>query len=213
MKRIVRAARTAVLGFVWAFAMTGSYAAGLDVAHRNATDVGVADAHRRDAPMPHKPSRLPPTQIERIYHLPPTDRLRPELIPPELRKAMHTGELTQSEAACSDMTALASHQADDLADYLVGLPNAECLTPLFAVSPSLAGAIFSPANLLALAQRFALVSVSYASKGAALANVSVFFRAAYSLANEGRIDAIGADVLAWLRPSIVALALDDPTVP
>lgn len=209
MRTLVRAACTAVLGLTCAFATIGSHAGGIDGRHRNATDVGVADARRHDVPMPHKPSLLPPTQIEQRYHLPPTDRLRQELIPPELRKSLHADELTPSETACSDMTVLASHQADDLADYLVGLPTAECLTPLFALTPSLAAGLFSRSNLLAVAQRFALVSIAYTSKGSALANLSVFFRAAYSLANEGRIEAIGEDVLAWLRPSIVALVAGD----
>lgn len=205
MRTIVHAACIAAMGLACVFATAGGHAAGLDTRHRNATDVGVIEQGRRELPMPHKPSPLPPTQAERLYHLPSSDRLRPELIPPELRESMRVGEPAPGETACGDMTALANHRGDDLADYVARLPDSQCLTPLFSVAPPLARKIFLRPNLIALARRYASVSVSYASDGTALANLSTFFRAAYSLANEGRIDTIGADVRAWLRPGTVAL--------
>jgi microbial collagenase len=166
----------------------------------------MTDTRKRELPMPHKPSLLPPTEAERLFHLPPSDRLRPELIPPELRDKLgarvHPGK---ESPACSDMAALATHRGGELADDLVALPDAECLTPLFSVTPELASAIFSHDNLQAVAQRYADVGRSYHSTGTALANLSVFFRAAYSLANQGHIDAIPPDILALLRPTIVAL--------
>lgn len=211
MKAIVRAICIAVLvgHSAWAGASSPasiqSRASDTDGARKNGVDVGMIFARKHELPMPHRPSPLPPTQAERKYHLPSSDRLRPELIPPELRRTIAIDGPAANDKACGDMTALVGHQGNALADYLVGLPNADCLIPLFSVAPSLAKAIFSHANLIAVAQRYVSVGAAYASTDTALANLSVFFRAAYSLANEGEIDAMGEDVLGTLRPAIGAL--------
>lgn len=192
----------------WASARGG--AMNPDGVHRNEADLGVTDTRKHDLPLPYRPSLLPPTQTERRYRLPPSDRLRPELIPPELRETL--GARTPAGSAppaCGDMAMLAAHRGDALASYVIGLPKADCLTPLFSVSPQLAQDIFSHANLMAGARRYGEVAMSYASDDTALVNLSLFFRAAYSLANEGRIDAIDPDVLAGLRPAIVALVAGD----
>lgn len=213
MRTIAHTLCTAMLACTCAWALAsphgdvggsmGGGANGIAGQPRSAIDIGAAAKHTRALPMPYKPSLLPPTQAEGRYHLPPTDRLRLELIPPELRKTL--GERRKTDAACRDMNALAGYQGDALADYVAALPEADCLTPLFSAAPSLAARIFSYANLSAVAQRYASVAVSYTPESLALANLSVFFRAAYSLANEGRIDPIDEAIGAWLRPAIVAL--------
>lgn len=211
MKAIVRGVGIAMLlgGSAWAWASSPASLQGrareIDAARTNDADVGAISVRKHEPPMPHRPSPLPPTQAERRYHLPSTDRLRPELVPPELRRSIHLDGRPEHDASCGDLTALAGHQGDALADYLVSLPDADCLTALFSVSPSLAKAIFSRSNLSAVAQRYVRVGAAYGSTDTALANLSVFFRAAYSLANEGRIDAIGDDIVAALRPAITAL--------
>lgn len=215
MKAIVRGVGIAVLlgASAWAWASSPASlqrpAGDIDGARKNGADVSVISALKHALPMPHRPSPLPPTQAERQYHLPSTGRLRPELVPPELRRSIHFDGRQEHAESCGDTAVLASHQGDALADYLVSLPDADCLTPLFSAAPSLAKAIFSQANLVAVAQRYVSVGAAYGSTGTALANLSVFFRAAYSLANEGRIDAIGGDVVATLRPAIATLFAGD----
>jgi microbial collagenase len=210
MRAIVRVASIAMLvgssAFACASDLVQGRAGGSDgPAAQNAVDIGAMSARKHDLPMPHRPSPLPPTQAERKYRLPSTDRLRPELVPPDLRRLLHVDGPPASNESCSDMAALASRQGDALADYLVSLPDADCLTPLFSLAPSLAKPIFSHANLAAVAQRYLRVGASYASADTALANLSVFFRAAYARANEGAIDAIADDVTATLRPAITEL--------
>jgi microbial collagenase len=199
-------ARASALALASADGSTDGSAYGRAVGpQKNEVDVAAMAARKYVLPMPHRPSLLPPTQAERQYHLPSTDRLRLDLIPPDLRSAMRADEPAAHAQTCSDMTSLAAHRGDELADYLMRLPDADCLTPLFSVAPALAQTIFSHGNLATVAQRYASVGASYASAGTALANLSVFLRAGYSLANQGDIDAIGDDVLATLRPAITAL--------
>jgi microbial collagenase len=206
MATIVRTACAVVLCVACTWVSAHGSAAVPERSQRNAADIGATVTGEHQLPMPHKRSLLPPTPAERLYHLPPSDRLRLELIPPELHHAMRARMHERTELpACSDMAALAAHRADDLAAYLVGLPDADCLTPLFSVTPDLAQGIFSHENLIAVAQRYGDIGGSYRSDGTALANLSLFFRAAYSLANEGRIDPIDPEILEWLRPAIFAL--------
>ena len=121
MKAIVRAICIAVLvgNSAWAGASSPasiqSRASDTDGARKNGADVGMISARKHELPMPHRPSPLPPTLAERKYHLPSSDRLRPELIPPELRRSIAIDGQAANDKACGDMTALVGHQGNALA--------------------------------------------------------------------------------------------------
>ena len=115
MKAIVRAICIAVLvgNSAWAGASSPvsiqSRASDTDGARKNGADVGMISARKHELPMPHRPSPLPPTQAERKYDLPSSDRLRPdtgERIFPWLMLNQCRYAMRRTEAMRSDLPLL-----------------------------------------------------------------------------------------------------------
>ncbi|OQS10792.1 collagenase [Chromobacterium violaceum] len=107
---------------------------------------------------------------------------------------------------CQDMNAMAGHSGTDLANYLASLPDYTCTYGLFALDKTLASAIYTPANLNAVAGRFAQEAAAYNASSMTLVNLTLYLRAGYYLASTGTLPALDANLQAVLRPGIKQLA-------
>ncbi|RKP46411.1 collagenase [Trinickia fusca] len=171
-------------------------------------DVGLASHAAHVPPMPRKPSLLPRSNEELLYDLPPSNRMRPELLPPGERRRALEAELAKHRKAgadCHDMSVLAGYQGAALADYVANLPDSDCTRPLFSVTGSQAATIFSAGNLDAVAARFASEGAAYSSTNGVLLNLTEYLRAAYYVAFNGGVTAPSASVGDTLRTAITQL--------
>ncbi|WP_293229606.1 collagenase [Paludibacterium sp.] len=107
---------------------------------------------------------------------------------------------------CQDMNQLATHRGDDLVSYLMAQPDGECLYPLFSVPSSLAGTIYQPANMAAVANQFSVEAQRYDASNTRLVMLTLYLRAGYYLAAQGSLPAVPADIWQTLQPNLHALA-------
>ncbi|HEV3104325.1 MAG TPA: collagenase [Trinickia sp.] len=184
-----------------------THASGHAIAQQPALDNGNKVQAPSLLPMPRPPALLPRSREEWLYDLPPSGRLRPELMTPAMRRQYVEahGHGSGASVDCHDMNALAAYHGAALAQYVANLPDSDCANQLFSVPPELAATIFAPQNVSALADRFVSESALYRSNDGALLNLTLFLRAAYYLANTGHIAAISPTVAATLRPAIMLL--------
>lgn len=168
----------------------------------------------KQLPMPHIRQKLPPTQEEQQYLLPPTHKVRTDLMTPAQLKtykkqaAQQTSRSIKPQATtpdCQDMNKLASYSGSALADYIVNLPDYECHYGLFSLSASQAATIYSPSNFAAVASRFVTEAGNYNASNMALVNLLIYLRAGYYLADGGTISAPSSSLVTTLRPAIKQL--------
>jgi microbial collagenase len=141
------------------------------------------------------------------FDLRPSDRLRPELMRPAMRRRAQKAVQRRSKQStdCHDMNVLAGYSGTALADYVANLPDSDCANSLFSLTPALAARIDSAENVKAVADRFAAEAAAYASTTSRLVNLTVFLRAAYYVSYAGTISPIPSTVLEKLGPAIMQL--------
>lgn len=193
-----------ILALAFLLVPIAGYANGETSAPQPAIDNGTASRAARMPPMPRKPAMLPRSREEWLYDLPPTGRIRPELMTPAMRRQAleKHGAAANAGTDCHDMNALAGYSGAALAQHVANLPDSDCASRLFSVTPELGAAIFAPQNMTAVAERFVSEGAAYRSTDGALLNLTLFLRAAFYLASDGRIPDISPTVRAELRPAI-----------
>jgi microbial collagenase len=164
---------------------------------------GHAHARQNEAPMPQYGQTLPPSAEQSRYQLPPTKNPRHDLL---MRTAKSSPHAMPRAPKCKDMDSLASHSGNDLADYLVKLPDHECTYPLFALTSPQAATVYSSNNWRAVASRFTQEAAAYDASNRALVNLALYLRAGYYLAGSNAIPAPSATFTASLRAPIKQLA-------
>lgn len=148
----------------------------------------------RQLPAPRLWRQRPPDEKLARYRLP--DRKTQVGLPtsPPLR--------SKATAACRDTGEISRHAGEDLANYLVALPAADCTHELFSLNADLAAQIFSSANRNAVARRFAAEAAGYRGSGLALVNLALYLRAGYYLSATGVLPPFDPALRVALRPAI-----------
>lgn len=159
-------------------------------------------------PMPRKPTMLPRSREEWRFDLAPSDRLRPELMTPEMRRRSRPARQAGSEA-CASMSAMAGLHGEVLAERIATLVDSTCANAFFEVTGAQARQLFGEDNLRAVATRFATEGAAYGPGNRALVNLTLFLRAAYYLANEGTAPPLPSDLTMTLRPAITRVLTGD----
>lgn len=162
-------------------------------------------SHQRldQAQKPHQRLSLPPSAEQSAFDLPPSSKPRYDLVPQSGATRMQAMAATPE---CKNMNTLAAYQGNALADYLAGLPDHECTYPLFALTPSQAATIYSPANFSAIVSRFSSEASTYSATSRALLNLTLYLRAGYYLAGSSVIPAPAVAQTTALRAPIRQLA-------
>ncbi|MEH6460432.1 M9 family metallopeptidase [Chitinimonas sp. JJ19] len=165
------------------------------------------DTTERMLPMPQVRQNLPPSTEQKLYNLSETRRARTDLRLPKQRDTRFNGQVSAlaTTPECEDMNRLASHSGNDLANYLVSLPDYECHYGLFSLNSTLASQIYSPANMTAVASRFAQEAAAYNASNRNLINLIIYLRAGYYLAGSNTIPEPSSSLLGTLRPAIKQL--------
>lgn len=181
---------------------------GLDGQHISFADMAKNAHAKRMTPMPRKPSILPRSREELLFDLAPSEKLRPELMTPEMRRKWLTRHPPSPGAGdeCPSVDRLADYHGADLANRIAELPDSSCTHALFSVNRTLAAAIFSPENVDAVATAFVDHSAVYRAPDRSLLNLTLYLRAGYYLASSGLVGPISPDVLARVRPAIMQVA-------
>jgi len=168
----------------------------------------IAASHPTLPPMPRKPTMLPRSREEWRFDLAPSDRLRPELMTPEMRRRSRPARQAGSEA-CTSMSAMAGLHGEVLAERIATLVDSTCANAFFEVTGAQARQLFGEDNLRAVATRFAAEGAAYGPGNRALVNLTLFLRAAYYLANEGTAPPLPSDLTMTLRPVITRVLTGD----
>ncbi|OHX13359.1 collagenase [Chromobacterium sphagni] len=162
-----------------------------------------AQARQKQAAAPRLWQHRPPTDAQARYRLPDNR----SVIGKPLRKLTRHAATPQ----CQDMNAMAGYSGAALANYLASLPDYTCTYGLFALDGKLAASLYAPANLNAVASRFAQEAAGYNAGSMALVNLTLYLRAGYYLASSGTLPTLDANLQAVLRPGIKQLA-DSPAL-
>lgn len=166
------------------------------------------------APHEHQTAKQPspPRQWQKM---PPTEEQAEFKLPESRKTAVPTTSTVRSAAMvrplaatpeCKDMDKLATYSGAALANYLVQLPDYECTYGLFSLTAAQAAKAYTPANLNAVASRFAQEASSYNASNMNLVNLALYLRAGYYLAGSGTVAEPPASLLGVLRPAIKGLA-------
>lgn len=151
-----------------------------------------------------RPNRQAPAP--RLWrHRPPDEKLaRYRLHDPKTLIGLRTGQPQRGKAtaSCRDTGEIARHAGDDLANYLVGLPAADCTYGLFSLDAAPGARIYGAANLDAVARRFIAEAGRYDGNGLALINLALYLRAGYYLSVGGVLPPFDPAVRTALRPAI-----------
>ncbi|NRO98904.1 collagenase [Paraburkholderia sp. NMBU_R16] len=167
-------------------------------------------------PMPRPPTLLPRSREEWLFDLAPSDRLRPELMTPEMRRRARAKRQAGGEA-CPSMDAMAGLRGEALAERVATLADSACANAFFEATREQARQLFGDDNLRAVATRFATEGEAYGPGNRALLNLTLFLRAAYYLANQGTAPPLPDDMTSRLRPVITrvltgsAIGLPNPS--
>ncbi|WP_053074327.1 M9 family metallopeptidase [Chromobacterium sp. LK1] len=157
-----------------------------------------AQARPKQAPPPRQWQQRPPSDAQSRYRLPDAKTV---IGKPKSKLIAHA-----ATAQCQDMKVMAGYSGAALANYLVGLPDYTCTYGLFSLDSKLAATLYSPANLNAVAGRFAQEAAAYNAGSMALVNLTLYLRAGYYLASGGTLPAPDANLQTVLRPGIKRLA-------
>ncbi|TDR73919.1 collagenase [Paludibacterium purpuratum] len=103
---------------------------------------------------------------------------------------------------CKDVNLLAGYRGAALANYLMSLPDAECVYGLFSLSPTQASTIYQPTNLNAVARQFSIEAQRYNASSSSLVLLTLYLRAGYYLAGQNTLPALPTAPQQTLRPSL-----------
>ena len=157
-----------------------------------------AQARPKQAPPPRQWQQRPPSDAQSRYRLPDSKTV---IGKPKSKLIRHA-----ATAQCQDMQTMAGYSGAALANYLAALPDYSCAYGLFSLDNKLAATLYSPANLNAVAGRFAQEAAAYDASSMVLVNLALYLRAGYYLASGGTLPAPDANLQAVLRPGIKRLA-------
>lgn len=201
MKRI----SSALCGGLLSLVLTVASDAGVAATHPDAlNDAPVAAGLSKLPPMPRKPTLLPRSREEWRFDLAPSDRLRPELMTPEMRRQSRAKRQAADEV-CPPMDTIARYRGEALAEQVAELADSNCANAFFSATQAQAMQLFGDANLEAVATRFAAEGAAYGPGNRALLNLALFLRAAYYLAEQGTVPALSTNLISILRPAIMQL--------
>ncbi|QDQ28526.1 collagenase [Chitinimonas arctica] len=193
---------------------TFSYGAALPDQHPVPLAKQAAHSHAGAEPQaPRFRQTLPPSAEQALYDLPESKKPRRDLLDPSVRQTLAKGNATAMAAPveCQDMERLISHSGNELANYIVNLPDYECHYGLFSLNAQQAARAYSPANLNAVASRFVQEANGYDASNRALVNLLIYLRAGYYLASSDVVAEPPASLLGVMRPAIKGL-LDGRTL-
>lgn len=164
------------------------------------------DKAERNLPKPHTRQVLPPTVEQSLYNLSESRKPRTDLQLPKqhLRFDPNVAPLATTPE-CRDMNRLASYSGNDLANYIVSLPDYECHYGLFSLNATQAAQIYSAGNMNAVAARFAQEAGAYNASNRNLINLIIYLRAGYYLAHGNVMPWPSSTLLGTMRPAIRSL--------
>ncbi len=171
------------------------------------------------APMPRTPQTLPPSAEQQAYNLAPTTKPRLDLMSAQQRRSTLSKTSSVKTPECVDMSLLATYSGSALADYVANLVDYECGYGLFQLDSTAAAVIFTEANFLAVAQRFALEAGTYDASNIVLNNLLVYLRAGYYLASYQKVafpsNAVRDVLRTGIQPLVDGTVLfkDNPNTP